>query len=237
MEENPQKTRKRFLTKSVLFLLPVVGMTFYILFRQMGVDTIFILSFPVAFGAVGVSHFFSQKAIMQKMMGLAFIGVGLAPAVLVLQEHGIGIGSLLFGPLGVLVVLFGVLDYIYRSIGKLTQKGAYAQKKLLGLQEFIKRVKEDEIRRRLALDPLYLERLLPYAILFDQTRHWLNFFKLLHVDQPSWYEGDIDDLEDFGTAVNHAITPPSTQSSAGGGFAGGGGFSGGGGGGGGGGSW
>jgi uncharacterized membrane protein YgcG len=237
MEENPKKTRRRFLTKSLLLLLPVVAMTFYTLFRQMGMDAIFMLIFPVAFGVVGISLFFSQKAITQRIMGLVFAGAGLMPALLIPQEHGISIDALLLGPLGVLFVLLGVLYYVYRSIGKFTQKGAYAQKRLLGLQEFIKRVKEDEIRRRLALDPLYLEKLLPYAILFGQTKHWLSFFKLLAVSQPSWYNGDINNLENFGTAINNAITPPSTQSSAGGGFAGGGGFSGGGSGGGGGGSW
>ncbi|MCF6207750.1 MAG: DUF2207 domain-containing protein, partial [Sulfurovum sp.] len=36
MAENPQKTRKHFLTKSALLMLPVAALTFYTLFRQMG---------------------------------------------------------------------------------------------------------------------------------------------------------------------------------------------------------
>ncbi|MFT7824792.1 MAG: hypothetical protein ABXS92_08510 [Sulfurimonas sp.] len=80
------------------------------------------------------------------------------------------------------------------------------------------------------MDPLYLEKLLPYAVLFDETEHWIAFFGLLGVTAPEWYEGDINHISDFTSSVDSASTPPSKNS-------GGGGFSGGGGGGGGGGSW
>ena len=50
-----------------------------------------------------------------------------------------------------------------------------AQKHLLGLREFIKRVKQDEIKRRLSdVTQTILEKMLPYAVLFKETDHWLD---------------------------------------------------------------
>jgi uncharacterized membrane protein len=79
--------------------------------------------------------------------------------------------------------------------------------------------------------------MLPYAMLFGHTDHWLKFYTLLQVDTPVWYSGNITNLNGFDTTMQQSATPPSAQNSAGAGFGGGGGFSGGGGGGGGGGSW
>ena len=155
---------------------------------------------------------------------------------LYLLLNWVGIETLLFGPFGVLLILVAAMFYTYKKIGRFTQKGAYTRKHLLGLHEFISRVKQDEIKRRLDEDPLYLEKLLPYAVLFDETKHWLSFFGLLGVQTPLWYHGNIKNLGGFTSSVESASTPPS-KSSGGSGCSGGGGFTGGGGGGGGGGSW
>jgi len=236
MKENPKKTRKHFLVKNLLIMLPVIIMTFYTLLQQFGLDAVFIFVFPIVFGSVGVAVFFSKYTISQKLAGLVFAATGLIPLLSLPQQYGVSLLSILAGPFGVLIAILYSFYHIYSRIGKFTQKGAYAHKKLMGLQEFIRRVKKDEIRRRLALDPLYLEKLLPYAMLFGESKHWLSFFKLLQVSTPAWYNGDIDDLGNFADFMDKTATPPA-QSSAGGGFSGMGGFSGGGGGGGGGGSW
>ena len=87
------------------------------------------------------------------------------------------------------------------------------------------------------MDPLYLEKMLPYAVLFNETEHWLSFYHILNAKTPQWYHGDITNMGKFSSSVNSASTSPSKSSSGGSGFSGGGGFTGGGGGGGGGGSW
>ncbi len=236
MVENPQRVRKNFLAKSILLLLPVVGLVLYNLYLQFGEEVIFLLIFPLVFGGVGLNIMTLNKNWFSKITGLIFAIAGMMP-FLAIHKEGIHFNELILGPLGVLIVLVASLVFTYRKIGKFTQKGAYASKHLLGLKEFIKRVKQDEIKRRLAMDPLYLEKMLPYAVLFDEADHWLTFYDILHVDTPYWYHGNVSGLGRFSSSLSAASTSPSKSSNGGSGFSGGGAFSGGGGGGGGGGSW
>jgi len=83
------------------------------------------------------------------------------------------------------------------------------------------------------MDPLYLDKALPFAMLFGISKHWLKLYEELNVSYPYWYHGYPYGLGDFSDSMQSASTPPSSS----GGVSGGGGFSGGGGGGGGGGSW
>ncbi len=236
MRENPKKTRLRYLLKYLLLLSPVILLTFYQIYQERGED-VMLLIFPIAFGGVGLQIILTQKSWVGKLQGAVFAVAGSFPLYIFFKEDPNGPLSLLFGPLGVTFLLLAVVFYFYQKVGEMTQKGAYAQKHLLGLERFVKRVKEDEIRRRLALDPLYLDKMLPYAMLFGHTDHWLKFYNLLQVDTPVWYSGNINNLDRFDRTMQQSATPPSSQGSAGTGFGGGGGFSGGGGGGGGGGSW
>ncbi|HEC45286.1 MAG TPA: DUF2207 domain-containing protein, partial [Epsilonproteobacteria bacterium] len=200
MVENPQRVRKNFLWKSILFLLPVLGLLLYSLYTKLGADAIFILIFPVVFGAAGISMMMSKKNLFSKIYGLIFVGAGMTP-LLMFQDKDLNINDLLFGPVGVLIVSAMALAFTYRKMGKYTQKGAYARTHLLGLKEFVKRVKEDEIKRRLEMDPLYLEKMLPYAVLFKETDHWLSFFALLNVSTPYWYHGNINNMKNFSSSV------------------------------------
>ena len=235
MAENPQRVRKSFLWKSLLLLLPVLVLAIYTLYTKFGEDVI-LLAFPLVFGGVGLSILLSKKQWSAKFSGVVFTVAGFAP-ILMMSQKGLNLQELLAGPLGVLIVLIIVLFITYKKIGNATQKGAYASTQLLGLKEFIKRVKQDEIKRRLEMDPLYLEKILPYAVLFGETKHWLSFYDMLNIDTPYWYHGNIHNMNNFTSSVDNAATSPNTSSSGGGGFSGGGGSSGGGGGGGGGGSW
>ncbi len=236
MVENPQRVRKNFLTKSILLLLPVVGLILYNLYLKLGEEAIFLLIFPLIFGAVGLNIMTLKRNWFSKITGFLFATVGMIP-LLSIQKEGIKLYDLILGSVGVLIILVAALVFTYKKIGRFTQKGAYASKHLLGLEEFVKRVKQDEIKRRLDMDPLYLEKMLPYAVLFNETDHWLSFYNILHVKTPYWYHGDISNMGRFSSSVNAASTSPSKSSSGGSGFSGGGGSSGGGGGGGGGGSW
>lgn len=234
MVENPQRVRKEFLLRSLFFLLPVVALVLYSLYLKLGEAAIFLLVFPLIFGAVGLNIMTVKKNWFSKLTGFLFGSVGMIPLISI-QKEGVNLNELIFGPVGVLIILVAALFFTYKKIGRFTQKGAYASKHLLGLKEFITRVKQDEIKRRLEMDPLYLEKMLPYAVLFNETDHWLSFYNILNVETPYWYHGDIANMGRFSSSVNSASTSP--KSSSGSSYSGGGGFSGGGGGGGGGGSW
>jgi len=147
MVENPQRVRKEFLLKSLFFLLPVVALVLYSLYLKLGEAAIFLLVFPLIFGAVGLNIMTLKKNWFSKLTGFLFGSVGMIP-LLSIQKEGINLNELILGPVGVLIILVAALFFTYKKIGRFTQKGAYASKHLLGLKEFIKRVKQDEIKRR-----------------------------------------------------------------------------------------
>ena len=236
MMENPQDIRKKFLIKSFLAILPMVALTLYTIYALYGENAVLASIFPVVFGGVGIYIMLKDKKLYSKIFGLAFSSFGILP-IFDLHENGLNIQTFFFSPIAVLIILLIVIAMIYKHIGEFTQKGAYTATDLLGLKEYIKRVKKDEIERVLRDDPIYLEKLLPYAVLFDLTDHWLSFYDVLNVDTPYWYVGNLHNMNNFSNSLNMASTPPNTSSNGGGGFSGSGGFSGGGGGGGGGGSW
>lgn len=74
MVENPQRVCKSFLWKSILWLLPVVGLVFYTLYITLGEEAIFIFIFPLIFESVGIGMMMSQKKWLAKLPGLFFLG-------------------------------------------------------------------------------------------------------------------------------------------------------------------
>ncbi len=84
---------------------------------------------------------------------------------------------------------------------------------LLALSLTLLILKQDEIKRRLESDPLYLEKMLPYAVLFGETKHWLTFFTALKVSHPLWYHGNPSNMQHFSSSMNSASTPPSSGGS------------------------
>jgi uncharacterized membrane protein len=80
---------------------------------------------------------------------------------------------------------------------------------------------------------------LPYAIAFNDVKHWATVFSGIEQSYPEWYQGTgtqfmvmnfADDLGRFSSLFGAAMTPPSPKSGTGGGGFSGGGFGGGGGG-------
>ncbi len=223
MSENPQKSRSKFLKTAALILLPLFVFTLYTLSITLGTDITALILFSSVFVGAGMFVFF-QKGLFSKLFGLVFalMGGGI-PLVSAFAESDMSPADLLLGPLGVFFVLLFAAIYVYRHTGKFTPKGAQTQKHLLGLERFIKRVKTDEIKRRLARDPLYLDRLLPYAMLFGETKHWIALYDMLKISMPGWYRGNLDGLSHFDSSVSATATPPSSNDTGGGGgFSGGG---------------
>ncbi len=122
-----------------------------------------------------------------------------------------------------------------------TVKGARVLERILGLQEFLKRVESDRFRRMIT-SPEMFEELLPYAMALGVEDRWAKAFEDLYTEPPDWYVGRHPHSFRTGVFVSNlslmsnqagtvmASQPRSTGGSgfSGGGFGGGGGFSGGG---------
>jgi len=235
MQEHPKKSRKNFLIRMVLLALPLLGVSIYTSIDLLGWESTFISMFNSLFIIIGLIVLISVKGWFGVLFALMFVGVSSLTMGAYYVENFESLSHIFYTPLFLLVVFFVVIWFTYKRIGKYTQKGSVVASQLQGLKRFIQRVKSDEIKRNLKRDPLYLERYLPYAILFDESKHWLKFYDDLNIEHPTWYHGNIHHLSIIEKDMQSASTVQESSSS--GYSSGGGGFSGGGMGGGGGGSW
>jgi len=130
-----------------------------------------------------------------------------------------------------------LLLFALNKVGALSKKGKQVQLHLLGLKAFVSRVEAPRISSLLEEDPYYLEKMLPYALLFGEGGHWMKHFEAMNIKPPQWYSAEMS-LQAFSSAVTEAssVQPGTITSGSAGGVVSGG-FTGGGMGGGGGGSW
>jgi len=139
-----------------------------------------------------------------------------------------------------LIMLFLVLMlliFALNKVGTLSKKGKQLQLHLLGFKAFVNRVEAQRISSLLEEDPYYLEKILPYALLFGVSGHWMEHFEAMNIKPPQWYSVEMS-LQVFSSTVMEVGSMQAgtaTSSSSGGVVSGG--FTGGGMGGGGGGSW
>lgn len=135
------------------------------------------------------------------------------------------------------------------QMAKKTEKGNELYQKLAGFKEFIKTVEQDKLKEFLQQDQNYIDKVLPFAIVFDVADAWKDKLKGLDIPPPNWYSGNYATFNTylFLNSLDHSMnqmsesfySAPSSSGTSGGSWSsgGGGGFSGGGFGGGGGGSW
>ncbi len=136
---------------------------------------------------------------------------------------------------GLIVVAFA------RVMPARTVKGARALERVLGFEEFMRRVEEPHLARMRT--PEMFEQLLPFAMAFQVERKWARAFEDICKVPPAWYVGSSpgdfnvgrfsNRLADLSSRTQSTMTS-SPRSSSGSGFGGGGSSGGGGGGGGGG---
>ncbi|HHC11247.1 MAG TPA: DUF2207 domain-containing protein [Campylobacterales bacterium] len=94
--------------------------------------------------------------------------------------------------IGLMLGIIAVGTYmIYKRMNTLTFKGVLAKRHLFGLREFIDKAEKDKIKFFLKEDSHYLDKLLPYAMLFGLNEHWLKLYQDLETPLPQWYDGDI----------------------------------------------
>jgi Predicted membrane protein (DUF2207) C-terminal domain/Predicted membrane protein (DUF2207) N-terminal domain len=164
--------------------------------------------------------------------GLVALGAAVAPRLNLTPLPFLVAGALS----GLIVALFG------RIMPARTVAGARARERVLGFEEFLRRVEEPTFARMRT--PEMFERFLSYAMAFRVERKWTKAFENIYREPPRWYVGGNGDsftlrhfsgrLSDLSSRTSSTMAS-SPRSSGGSGF--GGGSSGGGGGGGGGGGF
>lgn len=63
---------------------------------------------------------------------------------------------------------------------------------LRGYRDFIEKVEQDRLTEFLKQDPLFVDKLLPWAVVFGlETRLLTQLEGLVQRDRPNWYRGNI----------------------------------------------
>lgn len=168
-------------------------------------------------------------------MVIVFGGIAIAPKFNLTPLPFLVAGALS----GLILVLFGQI-MPSRTVG-----GARTLEKVLGFEEFLRRV-DGERFERVVKTPEMFEKYLPFAMAFKVERRWAHAFQDIYREPPQWYVGSTGyrggfDMGSFSSRLSDMSTraastmASSPRSSGGSGFSGG--SSGGGGGGGGGGGF
>lgn len=228
--KNPQTTRRMFLIFSIItgmfFFVSTLIINYTYLSNGIFAGVLFSMILFFLFAGFGLKTVLYSDKLFMKILGyfLLILAIIMAIIVIVMKIYEPFISVLTV--LGCMIILVINL-YAYKEIGKFTQKGANRQKHLLGLKRFLKRVKKDEIERMLKEDSTYLDKMLPYAILFDYTKHWMSFYDHFEMQTPYWYRGNFKHFNHMTSTMSNASSSSSGGSggSSGGGAGGGGGGS------------
>ncbi len=173
MEENPKKARGRFVGWSILLvvLLLVFGVFSGMVPGFFAFISFFFIYFPFFFVVY-------NKSIFAKLFTglLMFMVIGL---IVVNDEFR----QILFEELHLwLYIVVGMVQvafiFTYEYVGALSPKGKAIRNHLMGFKVFLERVKRDEVKRRKKEDPEYVDKVLPYMVLFDIIDYDLNLEEL-----------------------------------------------------------
>jgi uncharacterized membrane protein YgcG len=236
-----KRARESFTFAAVAVALLSIGAFFYYVFDDTVDEMIVPIGVSVAFILVGIFNFVGALR-GKDFSGLMFFTMWIGFSSLFLYTI-LGSKDILISLLLMLGVIAAGSYFIYKKLDTLTLKGVQAKWHLLGLKEFIDKADKDKIKFFLQEDSKYLDKMLPYAVLFGLNSHWLNLYQELETPLPTWYEGGYDSFShmDFEPSVfnesNFIDSIPSSPSISSGDFGGFGDFGGGGFGGGGGDSW
>ena len=137
----------------------------------------------------------------------------------------------------------------YNYTAAIGQEFVTKRGRMLGLKRYIKMVEEPQLKMFVKENPSLFYDILPYAYVLDVSNVWINKFKYIEIENPTWYSGNevlgaywfttfsarsssVMSRADF-KAFSSNVSSGSSFGGSGGGasFGGGGGFSGGGGGG------
>ena len=217
-----RSVKNRFILKALLVFLPLFSYTIYDTVEHFKTYGVYIAIFGPYFIAVITIILLKLKTFGELVIAIfTFLLL-----VFMLVNYGSGWKEFLLGPIGVLLIFSFIWTVFYAKIADYTEKGIQEKNYLEGLKEFIKRAKKDQIATFLKEDPLFLDKLLPYAMIFGVSNHWLKYYEIFDTE-PFWFDGNSIAFSSFYS--NFGDTVDSTTSGGVGGFSGGGALGGGGG--------
>ena len=184
--------RHSFLFAAIFTALLSIGGFFYYIFRDSGFEAIVPILSASFFIGVGIANFIGgikSRSIFVILFSTVWILFSLFFLATSLQSKDLLIS------IGLMLAVIAIGTYmIYKRMNTLTFKGVLAKRHLLGLKEFIDKAEKDKIKFFLKEDPHFLDKLLPYALLFGLNKHWLQLYQELDTPLPQWYEGDINNF-------------------------------------------
>ncbi|MBK9377346.1 MAG: DUF2207 domain-containing protein [Saprospiraceae bacterium] len=138
---------------------------------------------------VDSSKYYYESSNIWKWLMLA-ISILLLTGGLLLTFISFGVMIPMLKWIGLGMALGAIAGFIiFQYMPKKTIVGTDIYKKLVGFKEFISKVEKDKLEFFLKQDPAYFDKVLPYAIVFNQADLWKKKFKDLEIDPPQWYVG------------------------------------------------
>ncbi|MEA1952759.1 MAG: DUF2207 domain-containing protein [Campylobacterota bacterium] len=201
MYKNPSELRNNYLNRAVLIMFPLIFISFYASYKIYDLEEaikLFMGSIFIFLGLLVTVATLMKKAYLPALFGIAWM-VFCIWGLFYTTKADINI---IYTPVIMFPVLSVSIWYFFRKIGPFKQKGLDTYRHLLGYKEFIKKAEKDKIEYFLKQDPFFLDKILPYAILFDLTKHWLNFYSIFDANQPTWYHGDMKYINTISKTKN-----------------------------------
>ena len=185
-----KSVRTSFTFAAIGIALLSISAFFYYVYQDTIMEKIVPLGVSIAFISVGIFNFIG--AIKNKEIGALLFSILWVGFSFLLLYTAIGSEDMLISLMLMLLIIIIGSYLIYKRLNTLTFKGALAKRHLLGLKEFIDKADKDKIRFFLKEDKRYLDKMLPYAVLFGLNEHWLKLYKELDAQLPEWYDGSLN---------------------------------------------
>jgi len=206
-----RKARESFILIAILATLVSIGAFLFYILKDGGMEFVFPFLFMSIFVGVGISIFINGLR-RRDFMSMFFSIIWIAASILFMYNIVYSKEFLIAVAIIIAIASIGVY-FIYKNMNTLSFKGLIAKRNLLGLKEFIKKAERDKIAFFLKEDKEYLDKLLPYAMLFGLNKHWLKLYKELNNPLPNWYEGDFTTFDVVDFDLSH-YEPETTSSSS-----------------------
>ena len=204
MATNPQKSRNGFLIRAFFLSITLMVISFFTSIDRVGEEETFLSFISLIFAVGFVYYLFLSKNIIHKLFAIIFLVT--SQLIFVELYTKLAFSQLIYTPLLLGFIIAVLSFYTYTQIGIYTMKGAKIKNHLNGFSQFISKITTAEVEKKLKYDPLYLDKYLPYAIMFGHTKYWLSFYTKLDIESPSWYLGELDKISELIDNISYNIS-------------------------------